>query len=193
MGWLVPLSTPGVAMSVKNLALASVVVASVVAGCASPSPRTAGTRGRGSPSALRSRLCRQRGVGDCLGGRSQHPRGARARPQGDGIRGQPETSRRQRRAPTAPPWYVTLIGANRVLKFDRSNRLVDSAVVEVPGLMALGADGTLYVGRSMNAVNPPQRIAPDRTGNHGPRGDRGLHPPASRHGHGSQRALGVHG
>jgi DNA-binding beta-propeller fold protein YncE len=54
--------------------------------------------------------------------------------------------------PDGSAWYVTLIGANRVLKFDRSNRLVDSATTE-------GADGALYVGRSMNAVNPPARIA----------------------------------
>ncbi|MDZ7680675.1 MAG: hypothetical protein U5J63_02920 [Fodinibius sp.] len=31
-------------------------------------------------------------------------------------------------------WYVTLIGANRVLKFNRQNELVGQAEMEVPGL-----------------------------------------------------------
>jgi len=54
-------------------------------------------------------------------------------------------------------WYVTLIGENRVLKFNRQNKLVDSAELEVPGLMAMHPQkGLLYVGRSMSAVNPPQ-------------------------------------
>lgn len=54
-------------------------------------------------------------------------------------------------------WYVTLIGENQVLKFNRSNELVDSATLEVPGLMALHpTNDDLYVGRSMSAVNPPQ-------------------------------------
>lgn len=56
-------------------------------------------------------------------------------------------------------WYVSLIGENRVLKFDRENTLVGQAEFEVPGMLALSA-GTdeLYVGRSMSAVNPPMRI-----------------------------------
>jgi YVTN family beta-propeller protein len=54
-------------------------------------------------------------------------------------------------------WYVTLIGENRVLKFNRNNELVDESVLEVPGLMAMNPmDEILYVGRSMSAVNPPQ-------------------------------------
>lgn len=54
-------------------------------------------------------------------------------------------------------WYVTLIGENRVLKFNRENELVDQAELEVPGLMALHPqEDLLYVGRSMSAVNPPQ-------------------------------------
>lgn len=56
-------------------------------------------------------------------------------------------------------WYVSLIGENRVLKFDRENRLVDQAEFEVPGMLALDVSSDrLYVGRSMSAVNPPQRI-----------------------------------
>ena len=54
-------------------------------------------------------------------------------------------------------WYVTLIGENRVLKFDRENELVAQAELEVPGLLALHPkQDLLYVGRSMSAVNPPQ-------------------------------------
>ncbi|RMH20504.1 MAG: YncE family protein, partial [Gemmatimonadetes bacterium] len=61
--------------------------------------------------------------------------------------------------PDGAHWYLSLIGENRVLKFDRDNELVGQAEFEVPGLLALdAADGVLYVGRSMSAVNPPQRI-----------------------------------
>lgn len=56
-------------------------------------------------------------------------------------------------------WYLSLIGENRVLKFDRNNRLVGSAPFEVPGMMALNPrTDLLYVGRSMSAVNPPPSI-----------------------------------
>ncbi len=54
-------------------------------------------------------------------------------------------------------WYVTLIGENRVLKFNRENELVDQTEMEVPGLLALHpSKDILFVGRSMSAVNPPQ-------------------------------------
>lgn len=59
--------------------------------------------------------------------------------------------------PDGSNWYVTLIGENRVLKFNRNNELVDEAVLEVPGLLAMHpTENLLYVGRSMSAVNPPQ-------------------------------------
>lgn len=59
--------------------------------------------------------------------------------------------------PDGSYWYVTLIGENRVLKFNRNNELVDEAVLEVPGLLAMHpTENLLYVGRSMSAVNPPQ-------------------------------------
>jgi len=61
-------------------------------------------------------------------------------------------------------WYLTLIGENRVLKFSRTNELVGQARFEVAGLLALvPAKGLLYVGRSMSAVSPPQRIGVIRT------------------------------
>jgi len=54
-------------------------------------------------------------------------------------------------------WYVTLIGENKVLKFNRENELVDEVSLEVPGLMAIHPNkDELFVGRSMSAVNPPQ-------------------------------------
>jgi YVTN family beta-propeller protein len=57
-------------------------------------------------------------------------------------------------------WYVTLIGAGKVLKLDRLNRIVGSVDLEVPGLLALHpSDDLLVVARSMSAVNPPRRIA----------------------------------
>lgn len=56
-------------------------------------------------------------------------------------------------------WYVSLIGENRVLKFDRDNQLVGSLEFERPGMLAVHpTEDLLFVGRSMAAVNPPQRI-----------------------------------
>ena len=56
-------------------------------------------------------------------------------------------------------WYVSLIGGGHVLRFTADNELVGRAEFETPGLLAPDpATGTLYVGRSMMAVNPPRRI-----------------------------------
>ncbi|GAB5521571.1 MAG: hypothetical protein RhofKO_38220 [Rhodothermales bacterium] len=56
-------------------------------------------------------------------------------------------------------WFVSLIGASKVLKFNRQNELVATADFETPGMLAMApGDETLYVARSMMAVNPPQRI-----------------------------------
>jgi DNA-binding beta-propeller fold protein YncE len=56
-------------------------------------------------------------------------------------------------------WYVSLIAAGKVLKFDRNNRLVGETDFETPGLLSLDPESDLlYVGRSMAAVNPPQRV-----------------------------------
>jgi len=56
-------------------------------------------------------------------------------------------------------WYATLIGDGRVLKFDRANRLVGQVSMETPGLLAIDpAHDSLYVGRSMTAVNPPKSL-----------------------------------
>src|SRR5687767_13516085 len=56
-------------------------------------------------------------------------------------------------------WYATLIGDGRVLKFDHGNRLVAQVPMETPGLLAIDpAHDSLYVGRSMTAVNPPKSL-----------------------------------
>lgn len=62
--------------------------------------------------------------------------------------------------PDGSAWYVSLIGENTILKFDRANRIVGRAHTEVPGLLALdAANDRLYASRSMSAVNAPSAIA----------------------------------
>lgn len=61
--------------------------------------------------------------------------------------------------PDGSHWYVSLISDGRVLKFDRQNQLVGETDFETPGMLSIDPDSDrLYVGRSMAAVNPPQRI-----------------------------------
>ena len=61
--------------------------------------------------------------------------------------------------PDGSSWYVSLIAANQILKFDRNNNLVGGMDFVRPGLLALDSDGdNLYAGRSMAAVRPPQEI-----------------------------------
>jgi YVTN family beta-propeller protein len=56
-------------------------------------------------------------------------------------------------------WYVSLITAGKVLKFDRDNHLVGQVSMEVPGMIALDLhDNRMIVGRSMSAVNPPSSV-----------------------------------
>jgi len=61
--------------------------------------------------------------------------------------------------PDRSHWYVSLIGANRVLKFDAQDRVVGQFEMETPGMLALAGATQLLVSRSMSAVNPPKRIA----------------------------------
>jgi DNA-binding beta-propeller fold protein YncE len=61
--------------------------------------------------------------------------------------------------PDGAHWYVSLIGANRVAKFDRQNNLVGDFEFETPGMLAIDpTDDYLYVGRSLSASNPPASI-----------------------------------
>ncbi|NNE33720.1 MAG: YncE family protein [Rhodothermales bacterium] len=56
-------------------------------------------------------------------------------------------------------WYLSLIGENKVLKFNSANELLESLEFQVPGMLALNStNDELYVARSMSAVNPPKRI-----------------------------------
>ncbi len=61
--------------------------------------------------------------------------------------------------PDGRHWYVSLIGGGHVLRFTAANDPAGRAAFETPGLLAVDpASDLLYVGRSMMAVNPPQRI-----------------------------------
>lgn len=61
--------------------------------------------------------------------------------------------------PDGSHWYVSLIGENKVLRFNRGNDLVATYELEVPGLIVFdGMRDRLWVGRSMTAVNPPASI-----------------------------------
>ena len=61
--------------------------------------------------------------------------------------------------PDGGHWYVSLIGGGHVLRFNAENELVGRAPFETPGLLAMDpSSGMLYVGRSMMAPTPPQRI-----------------------------------
>jgi DNA-binding beta-propeller fold protein YncE len=62
--------------------------------------------------------------------------------------------------PDGAHWYVSLIGANRVVKFDRNDTPVAHYEMETPGMLALSKTAdVLAVSRSMSAVNPPKRVA----------------------------------
>ena len=60
--------------------------------------------------------------------------------------------------PNRQHWYVSLIGANTVVKFNAANEIVGKFEMETPGMLALSAADQLVVTRSMSAVNPPKRI-----------------------------------
>jgi hypothetical protein len=62
--------------------------------------------------------------------------------------------------PDGSHWYVSLIGANTILKMNRQNEVVARLDdFEVPGLLALDpSKDVLYAGRSMSAVNPPKSL-----------------------------------
>jgi YVTN family beta-propeller protein len=62
--------------------------------------------------------------------------------------------------PEGKHWYVTLIGENTILKFNRKNKLVGRVTgFEVPGLLSIHPSSSrLYAGRSMSAVDPPKSL-----------------------------------
>jgi YVTN family beta-propeller protein len=61
--------------------------------------------------------------------------------------------------PDGNHWYVSLIGAGRVLRVDAYHRVIDESTFQAAGMLAIDPTSDwLYVGRSMAAVNPPQWI-----------------------------------
>lgn len=61
--------------------------------------------------------------------------------------------------PDGSYWYLSLIGDNKVLKFNRKNEVVGTTEFQVPGMLALDPNtDDLFVARSMSAVNPPKSI-----------------------------------
>jgi len=61
--------------------------------------------------------------------------------------------------PDGSYWYVSLVGDNAVVKFDRNNHVVGRASMETPGLLALDPHSDrLFATRSMSAVRAPSRI-----------------------------------
>ena len=61
--------------------------------------------------------------------------------------------------PDGSYWYVSLIGDNYVVKFDRDNQVVGKASMEIPGLLSLDPHSDLlFATRTMSAVHPPTRV-----------------------------------
>ena len=61
--------------------------------------------------------------------------------------------------PDGSAWYVSLIGDNAVVKFDREGNILARRTIETPGMLALHpTEHLLLMSRSMSAVNPPSRI-----------------------------------
>ncbi len=62
--------------------------------------------------------------------------------------------------PDGAHWYVSLIGENRVVRFDRDGNLVGQYETATPGMLAFHpAHELLMASRSMSAVNPPSRVS----------------------------------
>ncbi len=61
--------------------------------------------------------------------------------------------------PDGSRWYVSLIGANAVAKFDRANNRMAEFEFETPGMLAVDpVNDWLYAGRSLSAASPPASI-----------------------------------
>lgn len=67
--------------------------------------------------------------------------------------------------PGGEHWNVSLIGDNRVVRFDRDGEIVAQYEMETPGMLAYAPSrGLLLASRSMSAVNPPSRVSLIRGG-----------------------------
>lgn len=61
--------------------------------------------------------------------------------------------------PGGEAWYVSLIGENRVARFDREGELQGTFEMSTPGMLSYEpTSGVLLASRSMSAVNPPTRV-----------------------------------
>jgi DNA-binding beta-propeller fold protein YncE len=61
--------------------------------------------------------------------------------------------------PDGEAWYVSLIGENRVARFDREGGLQGTFEMSTPGMLSFEpGSGVLLASRSMSAVNPPTRV-----------------------------------
>lgn len=62
--------------------------------------------------------------------------------------------------PDGSYWYVSLIGENKIARFDRENRLVGTVDFPAPGLLALDpARDRLYAGHTLSIVDVPATLA----------------------------------
>lgn len=67
--------------------------------------------------------------------------------------------------PGGEHWNVSLIGDNRVVRFDRKGEIVAQYEMETPGMLAYASSRDLLLAsRSMSAVNPPSRVSLIRGG-----------------------------
>lgn len=67
--------------------------------------------------------------------------------------------------PGGEHWNVSLIGDNRVVRFDRDGEIVAQYEMETPGMLAYAPSRDLLLAsRSMSAVNPPSRVSLIRGG-----------------------------
>lgn len=57
-------------------------------------------------------------------------------------------------------WYVSLIGANTIVKFDRTNELMGQVSFEAPGMLSLHPSRPLlYAGHTLSLPNVPSTLA----------------------------------
>ena len=67
--------------------------------------------------------------------------------------------------PDGSHWYLSLIGANRVVKLDRQNRIVGQYEMETPGMLTLAGSGSLLASRSMRFPMAPPRTSDNARAN----------------------------
>ncbi len=56
-------------------------------------------------------------------------------------------------------WYLSLIGENKVVRFDAEDRVTGTATTPTPGMLSEGPREEVVVSRSLTATNPPAALA----------------------------------